>query len=394
MGNRSSTVTSPGAPPPLLSAAVTGDVATFTSLWQTATDNGSTMITDRQGNNVLHALFSCRVPTGKPHEIIQLIHDTLSSSSLLQQQQLKQLVSLYEVRNQLGCTPLWILIAYGNVPLLQQVVEMIMETTKDNDNTVHRLLAEKLPTLLSQPNYQGDSPLLATCSQGNLEMVKYLASSTSLFLKNQTMAQALQESNKKGTTPSQIVVSIGHLELLKYLTESESLLTVDQIWQMNAAGLSLFHICSERNFYEGLKVLLNYLGNKKDDDSGPLDRDIVSKVLHLQDKNGANALHVACFCGHVETVETWIRVITQSSASTQATTELLDCPDGQGRTAYWLAMVQGHDETIGKALAAAGATTDQPIQMLQEIEQAQQQRASKRQSTNAPIDGNALLKQR
>ena len=106
-------------------------------------------ITDRQDNNVLHALFSCRVPNAPTNEILEWIHDDdttgLDSANLSE---------LYHAPNHLGCTPLWILVAYGNVPLLKQV-QAKLSSAASNDT---------FADMLRVPNLQGDSPLLATCS--------------------------------------------------------------------------------------------------------------------------------------------------------------------------------------------------------------------------------------
>ena len=362
MGNRpsSSTALNPDAPPPLLSAAVTGNADAFTSLWN---DEGNTnrLCLDRQDNNVLHALFSCRTPSGKPNEILKLIHNTLSTP---------ELEGAYQARNQLGCNPLWILIAYGNVELLKQVVD----TVKDDSS-----LRSKIPKLVVQPNYQGDTPILATCSQGNTDMIKFL--STSGLLSAEQFEALLKQGNQKGTTPLQIVVANGHEELLQFLLHEQHHIIKDQLWHVNATGLSLFHICSERNFAAGLESLL--------DDALLHDRDALKNILALTDKNGANSLHVACFCGNAEIVQVWVdRIIAVQGESG---INFLDLTDSQGRTAYWIAMIQSHEETIGKVLAKAGVATDKPEKMIQEIQQARERRVAKQQ-TKPAVDGNALLR--
>ena len=398
MGNRTSSTQQqhPSAPPPLLSAAVTGDAVAFAKVWEAMKNdsNDPICIKDRQDNNVLHALFSCR--SGKPDEILRFIHTSVMDTAG------QLLVPLYSAVNQLGCTPLWILIAYGNVELLK----LVMELTASDD-----ALRQVLPALVVQPNHQGDTPLLATCSQGNTAMVRYLMKCSSnsksgsgaledgnapawLLSDNKdgsnSMQALLTQGNQKGTAPLQIVVANGHLELLQYLlTDDECPLPADQIWRGNAAGLSLFHICSERNFDAGLQALLNFVLTP--DDDGSLD-----KVVSLKDRNGANPLHVACFCGNVQAVKVWVDVITTHTKTTSkddssSAVALLDRTDGQGRTAYWIACVQGHQESIGQTLLApVGVQTTQPAQMVQEIAQAQERRTQRRAQQPA-IDGNALL---
>eukprot|EP00977_Amphora_coffeiformis_P026491 scaffold27034_cov171-Amphora_coffeaeformis.AAC.4 len=339
MGNRSSsTAVNPAAPPPLLSAAVTGDAATFAALWKDDTNNR--LCQDRQDNNVLHALFACRAPSGKPSEILKLIHETLSTI---------ELEDVYQARNQLGCNPLWILVAYGNVELLK----LVLDYSQDDDSS----LQSKLPKLVVQPNHQGDTPILATSSQGNTNMVKFLAASG--LLNAEQFQNLLKQGNKKGTTPLQIVVANGHEDMLQFLLSEQGATIQDQLWHVNAADHAIAH-----------------------------DEKALEKILALTDKNGANPLHVAGFCGNAEIVQVWVdRIIAKQGESG---IPLLDRTDGQGRTAYWISMVQSHEETIGKVLAKAGVATDQPEKMIEEIKQARDRRAA-RQQTKPAIDGNALL---
>lgn len=350
MGNRSS---QPQSPPTLLSAAVRGDAAKFKQLW--LNENGR-LITDSQNNNVLHALFSCRSTGNDDYiEVFDNIHGTLPEDVL---------DSLYEAPNMLGCIPLWILVAYGNVSLLRRAKEKHLEAD--------------FFRLLLVPNKQGDSCLLATCSQGNLEMVQYLKET----LDSEQFTRLVKKANQKGTTPLQIVVANGHLPLLKYLLEECEETVASQLFEVNEAGLSLFHICSERNFKDGLEVLLAH-ATENGSTNGALE-----KILALKDKNGANGLHVASFCGNVEAVEVWIETLQMASSPI----DLLDTMDGQARTAYWLAMVQGK-ETIGEMLVRAGVDTKHP-RMVEEIEEARRRRkevAERRRNSNTAVDDNALL---
>ena len=345
MGNRSSSV-QPSGPPPLLSAAVLGNVQAFGESWNGEDSIG---VRDAQNNNVLHALFSCRGSniTNCP-ELVDRIHSTLSPQKFLE---------VYHAKNAIGCTPLWILVAYGNVELLK-----VVQQTFANQNQTKVFLE-----LLQEPNHQEDSPLLATCSQGNVDMVRFWKEELPKEFQN-----AMRASNKKGTTPLQIIVGNNHFALLQFILE-ENMVDMSQLLESNQAGLSLFHICSERNAENILKLLLAYAN-----DQG------LEKVFLLNDKNGANPLHVAAFCGNKEVAQVWIDAVDDND-------NLLDVLDGQGRTAYWLTMVQGHEE-VGEMLAQKGVDTTNP-KMTKEIEQARERRrkaAEKRQQQPA-IDGAALL---
>jgi ankyrin repeat protein len=362
MGNRSSTV-QPAGPPPLLSAAVMGDFAKFQEIWR---GEDCIKIVDRQQNNVLHALFSCRgIQDAQCAEILSSIHVSLSES---------QLKEAYDARNTLGCTPLWILVAYGNVALLKHVQAKFANQP------------DTVKAMLQAPNDQGDSPFLATCSQGNTEMVQYFREE---ILTPEQFSAALTDANKKGTTPLQIIVGNSHLELLTYVLDQDNVSLEEQVMQVNAAGLSLFHICCERNAHEALQVLLSFMAGKDDTSS---DVEVLEKVLSLKDKNGANCLHVAAFCGNLETVKLWIKVVQKACGSDKSAVALLDKMDGEARTAYWLAMVQGRDD-IGQVLAETGVDTVHP-KMVQEITDAQGQReaaAAARQTRTRTVDGAALL---
>jgi ankyrin repeat protein len=382
MGNRSSSV-QPSGPPPLLSAAVVGDVAKFGESW---TGENSIDVRDAQENNVLHALFSCRVcvennTNSKCSEILNRIHNSLPSSRWKE---------AYRARNAIGCTPLWILVAYGNVALLKEAKQKFAD---DNDDDAMDDFLE----LLRQPNKQGDSPLLATCSQGNTDMVCYLKEE---LLSPDQFNAAISESNHNGTTPLQIIVGNNHASLLEFVLRERGTALHSQFLEYNKAGLSLFHICSERNAHEILRTMLTFM---TDTENSKADSEALNQVLSLKDKNGANALHVAAFCGNTEAVQVWIDVIketahsgskdTTESKESTTTIAMLDQLDGQSRTAYWLGMVRGRD-AIGTLLADEGVDTTSNPKMVKEIEEAQERRtkaATARQQPNRTIDGSALL---
>lgn len=363
MGNRSSSVR-PSGLPPLLSAAIVGNVEKFGESW---TGEDSIFVRDGQNNNVLHALFSCRVAENRRcSEIIKGIHTSVPIAKLQE---------AYRARNALGCTPLWILIAYGNVTLLKEVRQKFADDDQLND----------FLEIVGQANKQGDSPLLATCSQGNTDMVRFLKEE---LLSPDQLSSAIVESNKNGTTPLQIIIGNNHATLLKYVLSDGGKTMQSQFLECNKAGLSLFHICSERNAHEILRTILRAM-TENENTKGR--NDPLSRILSLKDKNGANALHVAAFCGNLEAVQIWIEFITNKHSDSAIA--MLDELDGKARTAYWLGMLQGHD-SIGKLLADEGIDTRNPV-MMKEIEEAQERRtnaAAARQQPSQTIDGSALLR--
>jgi len=373
MGNRSSSVQPAGGPPPLISAAIIADVAKFRESW---TGGESIHVKDRQENNALHALFSYRgIESNHCSEILNRIHDSLEIS---------QVKKAYRKRNSIGCTPLWILVAYGNVALLKEVKQKFADDDKMND----------FLEILRQSNNQGDSPFLATCCKGNIDMVRFFKEE---ILTPDQFTTAVTKANQKGTTPLQIIVGGSHTSLLEYLLQEEKTTLREEMLEYNGVGLSLFHICSERNAHEVLKIILAFMTKDKKEENSEGDIKIVNQIFSLRDKNGASAMHVAAFCGNVEVVQFWIDVIKKTYASKdndsqKSVISVLDKMDGQGRTSYWLAMVQGN-EAIGKLLVVEGVSTVSP-KMVKEIEEAQFKRSKDditRQQRNRTIDGSALL---
>ena len=421
MGNRSSTSiqqTPPTGPPALLSAAVRGDLKKFRESW-TNNEEAAIHVKDAQKNNCLHALFSCRSIENENNclEILNDIHNSLSDL---------QVKEAYREKNTIGCTPLWILVAYGNVKLLKKVQQILFADEDDNNDDDddggdgdndddQKNKDDDFSTMLCIPNNQGDTSFLATCSQGNIDMIQFLKEE---ILTSDQFNRALTEANQKGTTPLQIIVGNHHIELLQYVLQEQGSNSVlhDQLLMSNTAGLSLFHICSERNAHAILQKLFTYnivIQNQKTttiNNNNEEEEDYyiaaLEQILSLKDKNGANALHVAAFCGNFETVQLWIDMInsnnkseysddgtnktssqSQSSKKSTIVIDMLDKLDGQGRTAYWLGMVQGHD-TIGKLLAEEGVDTVHP-KMVKEVTEAKEKRSNKQQTR--AVDGSALL---
>ncbi|GMI42928.1 hypothetical protein TeGR_g7032 [Tetraparma gracilis] len=313
----------PAPPPPLLSCAVVGDLPkyleTFSSL-----PAPSLLSTDSQSNNVLHALFSCANPDRRESvlEILEHVHKNVAEADLR---------AMYSARSQMGCVPLWILIAYGNVPALTRVLDLLPH----------------LGSSLASENMQGDTCVLATTSKGNVDMLSFLE--TAGDWNSSSFSSLLSKPNKNGTTPIQIAVANSHLETLDFLL---SRIPSPPLLEPNRAGLSLFHICAERGFAPGFSALLA--------------RATLAEALSLKDKNGASPLHVAAFCNNADVVGAIV-------GHADATGELLDAPDGDGRSAYWLAMLKGGGEAAELLRAAPGVEVGGE-RMLQEIKESDERR--------------------
>jgi ankyrin repeat protein len=323
----------PSPPPALLSAAVIGDydryLATYTTLVLTSPDCLS--LTDSQSNNVLHAAFSCANPAAQSNVLAILDHVHLHVPSAT-------LSSMYSARNQLGCNPLWICVAYGNVAALTKA----LSSFPDLGQSVH------------VSNLQGDTSILATCSKGNQPMLEYLHLSSTV----PNFVELLQKGNKNGTTPLQILVANSHLDALSYILDALSEAGQSApLLQLSAKKLSLFHVAAERGFDTGLQLLLKS------------ENLTLAEVLNIKDANGANALHVAAFCGNIECVKVFPEAAVQKGEST----DLLDLLDGEGRSAYWLAMLKGYKE-VGDLLKEKGGGKVGGERMEKEIEEAEARR--------------------
>jgi len=338
----------PNPPPPLLSAAVIGDAAKFHACIDDMESKDvdskvspaeALKVVDAQSNNVLHALFSCNNPDRQDAvcEILKYVHATVSPDTL---------ANLYRGVNSIGCNPIWIVTAYGNIGPLK------IALAAD---------AALVTSLLQLPNLQGDSCVLATCSKGNTAMLTYLST---IWPDPTSFHALLSAANNNGTTPLQIVTGNGHLETLSFFVKNLPL-TDEGYLKHNKQGLSLFHICAERNFHAGLEVLL----------------EVGVAMSSIKDKNDANPIHVACFCGNKECVEVFAANCGQ---------EELEAPDGTGRTGYWLAMLKGYAE-VGEVLKKAGVDTENE-KMLGEIAESDARRAeSKRKKEEEKAKGQVSI---
>ena len=321
MGNTPQTPTpppQPPSPPPLLTAAVVGDYSRYLASYASLSAANPLVLQtlDAQGNNILHAALSCANAEkwgeeGDVLKILRHVHRTVPPETLKE---------MYSHRSQMGCNPLWIAVAYGNVAAVKHAVEGVVGAGE----------------LLAVPNGQGDTCVIATCSKGNVSMLEYLQSSWP-GCDSSSFSSFLSKPNSNGTTPIQIAVANSHLSTLHFLC-SHSPPSSSTLRAKNSAGLTLFHIAAERNFHRGLEHLLSL-------PDLPL-----AEALALTDKNGAGCLHVAAFCGNVEAVST-------VASLPSATVSLLDTQDGEGRTAYWLAMLKGCVEA-GRVLRERGVVVE------------------------------------
>ncbi|GMI07082.1 hypothetical protein TrVE_jg4723 [Triparma verrucosa] len=315
-GSSSDTSSTPGAPPQLIVACISGGYDNYIKIYdelvkdQTDSSNpdSSNPLTklDSQGNSVLHALFSSQSPSA---EILEHIHSTLAPATLSKMYAQKSVV--------LGCNPIWICVAYGNLEMLKLVISKLDELDDSN---------QTIQSLINVPNLQGDTALLATCSRGNLPMLQHL----STLLPPSTFTSLLTTPNKNGTTPLLTILSNSHPDLLTYLVSLPSVPL--PLSTPTSSGLYPLHIASERGNLPILTSVLESVG---------------LPGWSCLDKNGATPLHVSSFIGNLEVC----RVLVEYVGSN---VRLLKLNDSQNRTPYLIAMLKGHDE-VGDLLSAAGA---------------------------------------
>ena len=238
--------------------------------------------------------------------------------------------------NGLGCTPLWVAAGYGRTECLDYLVDWLeMEG---------RLRAE-----LVRANGSGDSPFLAAAHGGHLEACRRLLSAAERAAgesdDDAVKARMLRGANKRGDTPLCVAVAAGHgEEMVKFLLEEDGVLPAEGIVDSSSGngdlsqrsvnrkqstGLSPVTIAAERDAPDTLRLLLDHGGD-----------------INITDGKGRNALSLASFCGHVDTLNYLLGL--------EAGRGLLDARDDKGCTPLWLAARTGNVKIV-RILLEAGA---------------------------------------
>ena len=229
------------------------------------------LIVDAQNNNVLHALFS----SSKPNPSI--LEHIVSNSG-------ESFTNLMASKNALGCTPVWIAVAYGNHAMLPATVS---------------------PATLTECNSSGDSPLLACVSKANLGALQYIKEK----LSHAQFEVECAKPNKSGSTPLFVCLSASSAPVLEFLLP---LFPASSFSAKNTMGLTPLHVAAERGFLSGVEACLSR--------SAPVD---------AVDRNGATALHVAAFVGDLPCAEALLGAGAR------------DVKDERGRGALFVAKVRG-----------------------------------------------------
>lgn len=259
-----------------------------------------------------------------------------------------------QLKNGLGCSPLWIAAGYGRIECLEYLIDKLHNTNK-------------LDVALLDANDTGDTPFVAAVSKGNINACKCLLSCVDEMYKPDSSAywdmkcKILRTSNNSGDTALKVAVATGQGEELvtllleeddlydewlakQHSTTSSSACSSDKdydvdnpmqaksIYRKNDAGLSPLIIACERNLPAIAELLLKHGAD-----------------LTIKDAKGRSPLSVASFCGCDDVVEFLLN-------KTDASTLLLNMKDISGCTPLCLASRTGNLSMV-KYLVDAGADT-------------------------------------
>jgi len=231
-------------------------------------------------------------------------------------------------KNGLGCTPIWIAAGYDHLNCLKYLIEKIMA---DDNNSLEQCLLDA--------NDTGDTPVLAACSKGNIDICKYLLESMDNL---DTKRKLLRTANKAGDTALKVAVAGGQdINLLRLLLDAD--LSIHQselanseemcINRKNNLGLSPLIIASERNLPDVVQLLIQYNAD-----------------VRICDDKGRHALAVASFCGCEDVVKFLLSRIKESPS----VASLLNETDNKGCSSIWLAARTGSLSMV-KLLIESGA---------------------------------------
>ena len=259
-----------------------------------------------------------------------------------------------QLKNGLGCSPLWIAAGYDRIECLEYLIDKL-----------HNM--NQLDVALLDANSTGDTPFVAAVSRGNINACKCLLS----CVEDKKMykpdddelaywdmkCKLLRTSNNSGDTALKVAVATGQgKELVTWLLEEDDLcvaakqhsttsssasssdkdddvdnpMLTKSVNRKNEAGLSPLIVACERNLPAIAELLLKHGAD-----------------LTIKDAKGRNPLSVASFCGCDDVVEFLLN-------KTDASTLLIDMKDSNGCTPLWLACRTGNLSMV-KVLIDSGA---------------------------------------
>jgi len=221
------------SPHPGIPLAISGDYEKFVLL-----PEFNISAVDAQHNTVLHGLFTTAKANDGHKKILRHIATFFEGS-----EGGGTLIETLQSENDLGCGVLWIGVAYQSIALLDELKELVG--------------AEFIKALVQVPNKQGDTGILAACSRGGEESLKWL---NFLFEGDgDGLAKLLGRSNKNGTDIVQTAVSGRHADTLKILVK---IMRKERFGEANGAGLYPLHVAAERDCKEVAEILLGVVGTE------------------------------------------------------------------------------------------------------------------------------------
>ena len=264
-----------------------------------------------------------------------------------------------QLKNGLGCSPLWIAAGYDRIECLEYLIDKL-----------HGM--NQLDVALLDANSTGDTPFVAAVSRGNINACKCLLSCVEDKMYNKPdddelaywdmKCKILRTSNNSGDTALKVAVATGQgEELVTWLLEEDDFcaewlaakqhstksspacssdkdddvdnpMLTKSVNRKNEAGLSPLIVACERNLPAIAELLLKHGAD-----------------LTIKDAKGRNPLSVASFCGCDDVVKFLLD-------KTDASTLLIDTKDSNGCTPLWLACRTGNLSMV-KVLIDAGADT-------------------------------------
>ena len=226
-----------------------------------------------------------------------------------------------DLKNNIGCSALWIAAGYGHVHILEYLIQRVMNGEESSLDLVK---------VFSEGNSSGDTPLLAAVSKGHVKVVEIILSS----MQDDAWA-ILTCTNKTGDTPLSVAVGAGYEgPLLNLLIDCEEKFGNDKeesrpLHSKNAMGLTPLLVASERNFTNVAKELISRGAD-----------------ISMTDEKGRTPLAIASFCGCMDVMEYLL--------SNDDVKKLLDARDASGCTPLWLAARTGNLKMV-RCLVDAGA---------------------------------------
>ena len=292
--------------------------------------------TDAAGNAAIHGcVFAGHL------DILKFLVESCSSCSSDDENDTKNNSGVnLQLKNGLGCTPLWIAAGYNQINCLQYLINQLYT-------------ANQLEKALLEANSTGDTPFIAAVSKGNIEAVKCLlkVANEKCTYKSYTpekymRCNLLRTTNNSDDTPLKVAVATNQSEELIELLLKEDEICQEFLWnnadeefasvqstcinRKNQAGLSPLIIACERNLPSIVELLLKHGAEK-----------------YIKDNKGRGPLAVASFCGCDEVVDYLLN-------GTDSYKLVLNCVDDNECTPLWLAARTGNLKMV-KVLVDAGA---------------------------------------